>query len=46
MVPIHRLPTNDESFVILRVKVRVTTDNDDGAVIGDGVEPREWKLWG
>ena len=37
VVPIHRHPTKDESFVILRGKVRVTTHNDDGAVIGDVV---------
>ena len=34
-VPIHRHPTKDESFVVLRGKVRVTTHNDDGAVIDD-----------
>ena len=27
-LPIHRYPTKDESFVILRGKVRVTTHND------------------
>ena len=32
-IPIHRHPTKDESFVILRGKVRSTTYNDDGAVI-------------
>ena len=37
VVPIHRHPTKDESFVILRGKVRVTTHIDDGAVIGDVV---------
>ena len=37
VVPIHRHPTKDESFVILRGTVRVTTHNDDGAVIGDVV---------
>ena len=37
VVPIHRRPTKAESFVILRGKVRVTTHNDDGAVIGDVV---------
>lgn len=31
-VPIHRHPTKDESFVLLRGKVRVTTHNDDGSV--------------
>lgn len=32
-IPIHRHPTKDESFVVLRGKVRVTTYNDDGTVI-------------
>jgi cupin fold WbuC family metalloprotein len=36
-VEIHRHPTKDESFVILRGKVRVTTHNDDGSVIDDVV---------
>ena len=33
VVPIHRHPTKDESFVLLRGKVRVTTHNDDGTII-------------
>ena len=33
MVPIHLHPAKDESFVILRGKVRVTTHNDDGSII-------------
>lgn len=36
-VPIHRHPTKDETFVILRGKVRVTTHNDDGSIIDDFV---------
>ncbi len=32
-VPIHRHPTKDESFVVLRGKVCVTTYNDDGSVL-------------
>ena len=32
MVEIHRHPTKEESFVLLRGKVRVTTYNDDGTV--------------
>lgn len=32
-VPIHRHPTKDETFVILRGKVKVTTHNDDGSII-------------
>ncbi len=37
VVPVHRHPTKAEPFVILRGKVRVTTHNDDGAVIEDVV---------
>ena len=33
MVEIHRHPTKDESFVLLRGRVRVTTYNDDGSVL-------------
>ena len=37
MVAIHRRVAKDECFVVLRGKVRVTTHDDDGAVIGDVV---------
>jgi len=33
VVPIHRHPTKDESFVVLRGKVKVSTYNDDGLAI-------------
>lgn len=33
VVPIHRHPTKDESFEVLRGKVKVSTYNDDGSVI-------------
>lgn len=46
MVPIHRHPTKDESFVILRGKVRVTTHDDDGAVIEDVVLSLEGEIMG
>ncbi len=36
-VPIHRHPTKDETFVILRGKVRVTTHRDDGSIVEDVV---------
>lgn len=36
-VPIHKHPTKDETFVILRRKVRVTTHRDDGTIIEDVV---------
>ena len=32
-VPIHRHPTKDESFVILRGRVRVSTYDDEGNVV-------------
>ena len=40
-VPIHKHPTKDESFVILRGKVRVTTHNDDGSIKEDVVLSQE-----
>ena len=36
-VPIHKHPTKDETFVILRGKVRVTTHRDDGSITEDVV---------
>lgn len=43
-MPIHRHPTKDESFVIFRGKVRVTTHNDNGSIIEDIVQfPKEGK---
>ena len=41
VVPIHRHPTKDESFVILRGTLRVSTHNDDGSVIEDVVLSQE-----
>ena len=41
VVTIHRHPSKDESFVILRGKVRVTTHNDDGSIIEDVVLSQE-----
>lgn len=32
VVPIHKHPSKDESFVLLRGRVRVTTHNDDGSI--------------
>ncbi len=44
-VPIHKHLTKDETFVILRGKVRVTTHNDDGSIIDDYVLcPEEGKF--
>jgi len=36
-VPIHKHPTKDDTFVILRGRVRVTTHRDDGSIIEDVV---------
>ena len=41
VVAIHRRVAKDESFVILRGKVRVTTHNDDGSIIEDVVLSQE-----
>ena len=38
---IHRHPTKDESFVLLRGRVRVNTYNDDGSIIEDVVLSQE-----
>lgn len=32
VIPIHHHPTKDETFIILRGKVKVSTFNDDGTV--------------
>ena len=32
-IPVHHHPTKDETFVILKGKVRVSTYNDDGDVL-------------
>ena len=46
MIPIHGHPDKDESFVILRGKVRSTTYNDDGSVIGSVVLSQEDGIYG
>ena len=45
-VPIHRHPMKDESFVLLRGRVRVNTYNDDGTVIESVVLSPEEGLYG
>ena len=40
-VRIHKHPTKDETFVILRGKVRVTTHRGDGSIIEDVVLSQE-----
>ena len=45
-VEIHRHPTKDESFVLLRGKVRVNTYNDDGSILESIVLCPEEGLFG
>ena len=45
-IPIHRHPDKDESFVVLRGKVRSTTYKDDGSVIESVVLSQENGLYG
>jgi cupin fold WbuC family metalloprotein len=45
-IPIHQHPTKDESFVVLRGKVRSTTYHDDGSVIESVVLSLEDGLYG
>ena len=45
-VEIHRHPTKDESFVLLRGRVRVNTYNDDGTVMESVVLCPEEELFG
>lgn len=45
-IPIHRHPTKDESFVVLRGKLRSTTYNDDGSVIESVVLCHEDGIYG
>ena len=45
-IPIHRHPDKDESFVVLRGKVRSTTYKDDGSVIESVVLTQEDGLYG
>ena len=46
IVPIHRHPVKDESFVVLRGKVKVSTYNDDGSVIESVVLSQEEGRYG
>ena len=46
VAPIHKHPTKDESFVILRGKFRVTTHNDDGSIIEEVVLRQESGKYG
>ena len=45
-IPIHRHPDKDESFVILRGKMRSTTHNADGSVMDSVVLSQEDGIYG
>lgn len=45
-IPIHHHPTKEETFVVLRGKVRVTTYNDNGEVLESCVISQEEDRYG
>ena len=45
-IPIHHHPTKDETFVILKGKVRVSTNNDDGELLDSCVLCHEEGCYG
>ena len=45
-IPVHHHPTKDETFVLLKGKVRVTTYNDDGEVLESYVISLESGIYG
>lgn len=46
LIPVHHHPSKDETFVILKGKVRVTTYNDDGEVIQSCIISHEDGIYG
>lgn len=46
VVPIHRHPTKDETFIVLRGRVRVSTYHDDGSLINSVVLSNEDERYG
>ena len=46
IIPIHHHPTKEETFVVLRGKVRVTTYNDNGEVLESCVISQEEGRYG
>ena len=46
VIPIHHHPTKDESFILLRGKLRVTTYNNDGAVAESVILSQEAGCYG
>lgn len=45
-IPVHHHPTKDETFVILKGKVRVSTYDDDGELIETSVISQENGIYG
>ena len=45
-IPVHHHPTKDETFVILKGKVRVSTYNDEGEVVESCVICQEDGIYG
>ncbi|MBQ1800415.1 MAG: WbuC family cupin fold metalloprotein [Prevotella sp.] len=45
-IPVHHHPTKDETFVILKGKVRVSTYDDDGELIETCVISQESGIYG
>jgi cupin fold WbuC family metalloprotein len=45
-IPIHHHPTKDETFILMRGKIRVLTYNDDGTVIDDIILSQETGNYG
>ena len=45
-IPIHHHPTKDETFILMRGKVRVLTYNDDGTIIDDIILSQETGNYG
>ena len=45
-IPVHHHPTKDETFVILKGKVRVTTYNDQGEVLETSILCHEDGVYG
>ena len=46
VVPIHRHPTKDETFIVLKGRVKVSTFNDDGEVLESVVLCQEEGMYG
>ena len=46
IIPVHHHPTKEETFVVLRGKVRVTTYNDNGKVLESCVISQEEGRYG